>query len=1171
MASYNELLALIDAYINRNGVQAITGQILNGVLKAMVDQLGRGYTLMGYAEPTGDPGTPDGPESWFASVPGTYTNYGGIQVAAGELALLSFSPSDGWAKNTIYEGFREVTADIDGNVGTPEVGVSYANGVLSFDFRNMKGNPGEDGDPAGFGSVTASVDDQVGTPSVSVSSSGPDTAKNFAFAFHNLKGETGVTSVLATVDNTSGNPQCSVSLQGGQLTLAFTGLKGAQGNTGSSVDYPFTIVNNLTTNDPAQALSAAMGVELDGKVSQLELKVDGNVTDGYYYNNLGTAVAGEGWCISGKIPVNAGDTITYIPGTKWATAHIVIFNASNSRLDYYNANADSRNITLPANSAYVLASFSYKSGAGIKIGDDFIFTPSIGMKVPLEEVVAKLGTDAQIGKAYSTTGNALIDKDGWMVVNVKVVPGDSVVYNAGKAESPCGIGVFSASGARNDYYSASASDRTITISGSSTYIQASVAVGTAYKLTINGKSVFGLVLDVRNNKVAIDALASAQGKMSDAVSYDFSGILKPYKAVVIGTLGVGDTLDINNNVNSDAWFGGILPCKAGDTFKISDAWGGSTVAPYVFVDSAYKILAFVTGAITTEVTVVAPTNTAYIVCSANNPDSTPHNYKYVLLYGIATHFDELENEINGTFDTVPLSPVYVRKEAKDGTSFNANVKLYPEGFMTEMGQHLRLNNAREWSPINLMMNATHRETTQTLSVEVAKGGKRKNVSVPVRRVNQGLVTGKTAFLLCVGESTTDGSIDDPTLYDGTRHFSKFWGYPSALQYFALMDEAYYQNGNDIRTIGHKSNLGLTFQYNGQTLTNRSFCVGYGGHATYWLLNYPLQMQTTASANIISAKDLWYFLGLATKTPYDQATYNEDVETWANDAAHWALMTQTPAGKYKVDGCEELWNKIRDHASSVCAGTTIPSTSITGSYTGSAEQLAALNAWAEEVFANPENPFFDIDVARDGVTDCAFSLDKYLERYRTMDDAGNRLVGSAGQTVVGGDGETYTIGTRVSNTADWDVCTPTHIIFNIGINDNVNNSVVNTVANVKQLVGRVSVPVGYFVCRYGGVANSGQWEDVGTVEEVSLSAYNAQMVSDLTDWFANNEVNGKYLLPIWQTMYPASSDTWCKEEDVLGNPKFLYETAIHTGYFGYKSIGLECLSWLYYLITSATQF
>ena len=47
-------------------------------------------------------------------------------------------------------------------------------------------------------------------------------------------------------------------------------MKGAQGDTGSSVDYPFTIVNNLTTDDATQALSAAMGVVLEGEITQLE-------------------------------------------------------------------------------------------------------------------------------------------------------------------------------------------------------------------------------------------------------------------------------------------------------------------------------------------------------------------------------------------------------------------------------------------------------------------------------------------------------------------------------------------------------------------------------------------------------------------------------------------------------------------------------------------------------------------------------------------------------------------------------------------------------------------------------------------------------------------------------------------------------------------------------------
>lgn len=341
MASYNELLALIDAYINQNGVQAITGQVLNGVLRAMVDQLGRGYAIMGAADPTTDPGTPDGPETWFASVPGTYTNFDGIQIVPGELALLSYVPSDGFSKNTIYEGFQTVQATADDNIGYPQVGVSYANGVLSFDFRNIKGEPGEngqDGDPAGFGTVNATVDDQVGTPSVSVSSSGPDTAKNFTFAFRNLKGETGVTSVLATVDNTSGNPQCTVSLQNGQLTLSFTGLKGAQGDTGSSVDYPFTIVNNLTTNDPAQALSAAMGVQLESEVSQLEAKVDEkidgaeqNAVKQKYINSSGAEANMASGTVIGYIPYSSGDVV-WKYGNRNANFNIAFYNSNKEFL-----------------------------------------------------------------------------------------------------------------------------------------------------------------------------------------------------------------------------------------------------------------------------------------------------------------------------------------------------------------------------------------------------------------------------------------------------------------------------------------------------------------------------------------------------------------------------------------------------------------------------------------------------------------------------------------------------------------------------------------------------------------------------------------------------------------------------------------------------------------------
>lgn len=270
MADFNALEALINAHIKKNGVQAITGNILNGILRGMVSALGKGYTIAGSASPATDPGTMTGPLAYIAYTAGTYTHFGGLEVEQGEVAMLIYNEAE-WHKEVLFS--LAATATIDGNVGTPEVGVSFVDGLLTFDFRNMKGNPGNDGDAAGFGTINATVDGNIGTPGVSVQTSGPDTAKNITFQFTNLKGETGVTSVVATVDNTVGTPTCTVSLVGQQLTLAFSGLKGAQGDTGSSVDYPFTIVNNLTTNDATQALSAAMGVQLEAEVSQLEAKV----------------------------------------------------------------------------------------------------------------------------------------------------------------------------------------------------------------------------------------------------------------------------------------------------------------------------------------------------------------------------------------------------------------------------------------------------------------------------------------------------------------------------------------------------------------------------------------------------------------------------------------------------------------------------------------------------------------------------------------------------------------------------------------------------------------------------------------------------------------------------------------------------------------------------------
>jgi hypothetical protein len=243
------------------------------VTSELMERIGpRGYSAYEVALQNGFVGTE---EEWLASLKGEQGNPAGFgtveatvdaNVGVPSVEVAATGPDT--AKNFSFAfhnlkgvqgnpgdaaGFDTPLASIDDGTGTPSVEVTASGPntakVFNFAFHNLKGSPGGKGDPgdsAGFGTIEASVDANVGTPSVEVSTSGPDTAKNIAFVFHNLKGvqgdpgtAAGFGTPQASVDANTGTPSVEIVASGPDtakiFSFIFHNLKGAKGDPGVAV------------------------------------------------------------------------------------------------------------------------------------------------------------------------------------------------------------------------------------------------------------------------------------------------------------------------------------------------------------------------------------------------------------------------------------------------------------------------------------------------------------------------------------------------------------------------------------------------------------------------------------------------------------------------------------------------------------------------------------------------------------------------------------------------------------------------------------------------------------------------------------------------------------------------------------------------------------------------
>lgn len=187
--SSTTVTSILEFTINENVILPVTTPSMYAIViaeleksKAAVDQV---LTDIAYKLAHGEL-TGTGIQDVVYNLDGTVT----ITLTDNTVFTSAFSLKGDKGDPGVYYGTEEPT-DPDATVWVNPDGASSSvlriKDRLTGDFVPIAAIKGDKGDNAGFGTVEASVDNNTGTPSVDVTVSGPDTAKNISFDFHNLR------------------------------------------------------------------------------------------------------------------------------------------------------------------------------------------------------------------------------------------------------------------------------------------------------------------------------------------------------------------------------------------------------------------------------------------------------------------------------------------------------------------------------------------------------------------------------------------------------------------------------------------------------------------------------------------------------------------------------------------------------------------------------------------------------------------------------------------------------------------------------------------------------------------------------------------------------------------------------------------------------------------------
>ena len=212
---------------------------------------------------------------------------------------------------------------------------------------------------------------------------------------------------------------------------------------------------------------------------------------------------------------------------------------------------------------------------------------------------------------------------------------------------------------------------------------------------------------------------------------------------------------------------------------------------------------------------------------------------------------------------------------------------------------------------------------------------------------------------------------------------------------------------------------------------------------------------------------------------------------------------------------------------------------------------------------PTNPFFDND--KTGTN--RFSIKKMIERYRTLDDEGNRLTLGEG---------TGTLITE-ENINTIDVCTPTHIVISLGHNDFARHSVELFKSYLVEMINsiREELPNVYIIITLSPPI-IGAWnpELYPSYENIPTPLHIERYYENANYWIEYfrdyDEIGNKtFLLPNYYVTPTAEGFKNIEYIDGAGNKKYIPYgdgISIHPNYKAHANWGYQLYSLLKYINT-----